>query len=124
MTIIEAINRADSLKPNGYTQDDKVYWLSTLDGMVMTQVLDKYLTEEEKVKFKGYTPETELTTSLLVNEPYSDMYLLWLQSKAEFYDGETDRYNNTMQTFSGVWSDFEKYIARIKSAKEVKLKYW
>lgn len=124
MTIIGAINRADSLKPNGYTQDDKVYWLSTLDGMVMTQVLDKYLTEEEKAKFNGYTPETDLTTKLLVNEPYSDMYLLWLQSRIELYDGEIDRYNNTMQTFSGIWSDFEKFITRTKSAKEVNFRYW
>lgn len=124
MTIIEAINHADSLTPNGYTQDDKVYWLSTLDGMVMTQVLDKYLTDEEKAKFKGYTPDTALTEKLLVDEPYSDMYLLWLQSKIELYDGEIDRYNNTMQTFSGVWSDFEKHIARTRRAKEVKFKYW
>lgn len=124
MTITEAIERIDSLTPNGYSREDKIYWLSILDGMVATQVLASYLTEAEKEKFNGYTEDTELTTELLVDDPYSDMYLLWLQSKIEFYNGETDRYNNTMKTFSGIWDDFVKYIIRTKKAKEVKLKYW
>ena len=42
MTIIEAINRLDKIKPNGYDQSDKVTWLSELDGMVKQTVIDTH----------------------------------------------------------------------------------
>ena len=42
MTIIEAINRADRLKPNTYSQQDKVNWLSTLDGIVKKEIIDTH----------------------------------------------------------------------------------
>lgn len=42
MTIIEAINRLDKIKPNGYDQSDKVTWLSELDGMVKQTVTDTH----------------------------------------------------------------------------------
>ena len=42
MTIIEAINKVDSLKPNGYTQSDKVGWLSVLDGAIKRSVIDTH----------------------------------------------------------------------------------
>lgn len=42
MTIIEAINKIDSLKPNAYTQTDKIRWLSLLDGRVKEEVIDTH----------------------------------------------------------------------------------
>ena len=34
MTIREAIDRTDSLKPNQYSQADKLRWLSEMDGLI------------------------------------------------------------------------------------------
>ena len=42
MTIIEAINRLDKIKPNGYGQEDKIEWLSEIDGMVKQTVTDTH----------------------------------------------------------------------------------
>ena len=39
MTIIEAINRIDTLKPNTYSQETKVYWLSKLDGIIFDKII-------------------------------------------------------------------------------------
>ena len=124
MTIIEAIDRVDSLKPNGYAFDDKVSWLSSLDGMVLDQVLANYITDEEKDAFEGYNTNTSIDTKLIVDEPYSDIYLLWIQSKIEFYDGEIAKYNNTMIAFNSLYNDYEKHIFRTRGAKETRIKYW
>lgn len=42
MTIIEAINRLDKIKPNGYGQEDKIEWLSEIDGIVKQTVTDTH----------------------------------------------------------------------------------
>ena len=34
MTLIEVINKVDTVKPNGYSEQEKIGWLSTLDGIV------------------------------------------------------------------------------------------
>ena len=60
MTIIEAINRVDSVKPNTYSQQDKVHWLSNLDGVVKREIIDTHEGGED-VKFEGYNEEM-LTT--------------------------------------------------------------
>ena len=40
MTIIEAITYADEIKPNSYTQSDKIKWLSQVDGTVKKEIID------------------------------------------------------------------------------------
>ena len=42
MTIIEAINKIDALKPNNYSQGDKIGWLSTLDGIIKKEIIDTH----------------------------------------------------------------------------------
>ena len=53
MTLIEAINRIDSLKPNGFLQEDKVRWLSNLEGSIKAEIIDKH-EGAENVTFNGY----------------------------------------------------------------------
>ena len=42
MTIIEAINRIDELKPNSYTYLEKIGWLSKLDGTIKKNIIDTH----------------------------------------------------------------------------------
>ena len=42
MTIIEAINRIDELKPNNYTYLEKIGWLSKLDGAIKKNIIDTH----------------------------------------------------------------------------------
>ena len=42
MTIMEAINRIDAIKPNGYPQLEKIRWLSTLDGNIKANIIDTH----------------------------------------------------------------------------------
>lgn len=49
MTIAEVISKVDELKPNTYTTEDKVEWLSNLDSRVKSQIIDAHEgTDKEK----------------------------------------------------------------------------
>ena len=69
MTIMEALHRIDSIKPNTYRQSEKIKWLSTLDGRVKGEIIDTH-EGAEAVEFKGYTDDTTLTTELLIMTRY------------------------------------------------------
>ena len=104
MKLLEAIRRVDELVNNAYTKGDKIKWLSEMDGMIHRTVL---ATHGVKEPFPGYTEYTEDDTELLVPEPYDDMYVLWLESKIHYYNGEYTRYNNAAAAFSSISQAFE-----------------
>lgn len=111
MTIIDAITRADAQKPNGYSQSEKVRWLSTLDGIVKREVIDTH-EGGEAVLFAGYNDETPLTTELLVPPPYDDVYIRYLEMQIDYSNGEFAKYNNSTDAYNLALSDFEKYYNR------------
>lgn len=111
MTIIEAINRIDLLKPNNYTQADKIAWLSTLDGIIKKEIIDTH-EGAESVIFNGYDVDTSLDTVMLVPAPYDDVYLKWLEAQIDYTNGETSRYQNSMIMYNTAYSAFERYYNR------------
>lgn len=111
MTILEAISRADKVKPNTYSQQEKVRWLSALDGTVKTEIIDTHEGGED-VKFSGYNDETLLTTELLIPAPYDDVYIRYLEMQIDYANGEYGKYNNSAAAYNTAFSAYEKYYNR------------
>ena len=120
MTVEECINRVDSVKPNQYSIEDKVRWLSYLDGSIQKEIIDRHEkpvvegdteVSSEATEFTGYSPD-DLTVSLIAPFPYDEMYVAYLKAKIDEENGETARYNNTASTFNGMLMDFQKAYNR------------
>ena len=123
MTIIEAINRIDAINPNNYTQQEKTSWLSTLDGVIKKEIIDTH-EGAEAVTFNGYKEETPLDTELLVPAPYDEVYLFWLQSKIDYWNGELGKYNNSIAMYNTAYASFEKAYNREHKPISKKLKFF
>lgn len=111
MKIIEVINRIDHLKPNAYSQQDKVRWLSRLDGVVKKEIIDTHEGGEDVI-FEGYNDETLLTTELLIPAPYDEVYVRYLEMQIDYANGEYAKYNNSTVEYNTAFSAFEKYYNR------------
>jgi len=111
MTLIEAINRIDELRPNTYSFPEKVKWLSTLDGIIKAEIIDTHEGAEVCV-FVEYNENTDLATKLLVPAPYDDVYLKWLEAQIDRANGEYARYNNSASAFNSALSTFQRYYNR------------
>ena len=122
MKIIDAISRIDSLKHNTYTQADKVAWLSTLDGMVKSNIIDTH--EGGVDTFNGYDDSTDLQTELLITEPYTEVYLRWLEAQIDYYNGEYEKYNNSMDMFNTAYNGYKNYYNRTHMPIGNKIKYF
>lgn len=121
MTIIEAINIIDTLKPNSYTQLDKIRWLSDLDGIIKTGIIDTH-EGGETVVFNGYDEKTDINTRLLVSSPYEDVYTKWLEAKIDYTNAEYGKYNNSVTAYNTAYSAFERYYNRTHMPKGEKIK--
>lgn len=123
MTIIEAINRIDSLKPNNYTPEEKIAWLSTLDGIIKTEIIDTH-EGSEAITFNGYDTDTPIDTELLVPAPYDDIYIKWLETQIDYTNGDTAKYNNSMIMYNTAYSVFQRHYNRTHMPKGKSIKFF
>lgn len=126
MTIMEAIYRIDELKPNTYSQPEKIKWLSSLDGVIKSEIIDTHerLEGEEEVVLEGYGEDAALTTNLLVPYPYDDIYLRWLEAQIDYSNGEYGKYNNSIAMYNTAYTAFAKYYNRTHMPKGTKFKFF
>lgn len=123
MTIIEAIQRINTVKPNGYEQTQKIAWLNTLDGIIKKEIIDTH-EGGENVVFNGYKEETNLTTELLVPAPYDDIYIRYLEMQIDYANGEYVKYNNSKVMYNETYSAFKRYYNRTHMPKGKKFKFF
>ena len=112
MTIIEAITRTDSVKPNQYSQEEKVRWLSFLDGLVKNEIIDTH-EGGRLLEFVPYSKDTPENTVLLIAEPYAqEIYPAFLAAQIEYYNEEITRYSNDMAAFNAAYSNYSAWYNR------------
>ena len=111
MTIIEAINQVDGIKFNTYSQEDKVRWLSSLDAKI-TAVLDGAYPSPMGGSVP-YDPNADMERELLLESPWDEMYLRWMEAMIDYNNGETDSYNRSITLFNNLYQNFcDWYIRR------------
>lgn len=110
MTLMEAINHLDAVKPNSYGQREKITWLSNLDGLIKKEIIETH-EGGENVIFGGYT-EADLMKSLIAPAPYDDIYIKWLEAKIDYANGEYQKYNNSALAFNEGYQRFARAYHR------------
>lgn len=84
----EAIERADRLRPNTHDETDKLNWLSVVEAHVVRHM---NLHEGEQEPERNYR---DLKTELLLKDADAELYVLYLVTMYDYYNGDYDRYNN------------------------------
>ena len=116
MTIREAMETVDRLKPNQYGSADKLRWLSELDGAVYREILTQH--ELDAPAFTGYTPETDLDgTALLIGWPYDGIYRWYLEMKIDDANGEMTKYNNSAAKYNTYYQAYQNAYNRAHMPK-------
>lgn len=112
MTIQTALDRIDLLKPNTFPVEQKVAWLSELDGMVWREILLVHEGVEPGSHFKPYDCCSDLDKDLLVQEPYSDIYQHYLATQMDIANAESGKYAQDKVLFNNAWVTFGDYWTR------------
>lgn len=112
MTIQEALDHADELRPNSMSRELKIKYLSILDGMIHHEIRMKH-EHEEGCTCPDYNIDTDPATVLLVPPPYDeDLYTAWLISKVDLQNMEMDKYNNDRTLFENAYETMNDWWTR------------
>ena len=114
MKIKEAIARFDTLYPNAFSHEEKIRWLSELDGKIFTEIISLY--ENAPDMFTGYTSSTNDNTELLVSFPDDDIYIKFMCLKNDLINSDIKRYNNSGLLFNSAFSSLANVFPRISTA--------
>lgn len=97
MTAGQMINEVDILEPNQYTTEQKLAWLSDLDGKLFEEVI---ATHKDAAITEFHPHETE-ESELLIPFPYGrEVYVHYLQSKVASENAEDVKYNQQTLLFA------------------------
>ena len=129
MTLIQAVNEADNLKPNMYGLPEKIKWLSRLDQRIFEEVLLMHeLSDEEKEPFMVEIDgkrifsfcvynENDQEKELIVQEPYDEMYVHWLSAQIDWNNREYAGFNATNAVFEATYTAFRNAFNRTHMPK-------
>lgn len=115
MTIREAIDRADTVKPNQYPDEVKMQWLEELDKRIY---IDLFLTHEDNpyadvIEGEGMIfPYDDESKVLLAASPYDALYVSYIKAKIDEYNEETTRYMNSSAIYNSQYQDYARWYNR------------
>ena len=104
MTANDILSSVDLKEPNSYTREEKLSWLSALDGKVLQEVL---LTHEGYNGTGGLAPYSGGDEELLIPFPYGEgIYTHYLIAMIAASNAEAARYNQQIAMYNACYSQW------------------
>ena len=104
MTVNEIIADADLKEPNSYSSDEKLRWLSALDGKIFSEVLQ---THEGLAGDASFSPYTTGGETPLIPFPYAEgVYTHYLIAMIAAANAETARYNQQIALYNAEYGQW------------------
>lgn len=120
MTAESIIGRTDSLMPNQYTEEQKLEWLSELDGQVFETIIKTH--EDAPVtEFHGHSG---ISDELLIPYPYGgEIYQNYLFAKICEANAELGKYNQFAESFDAAMSGYSDWYNRNHGTRQSRFRF-
>ena len=115
MTVQTILNEADYLRVNAYTREQKLKWLRRVEEAVTEKIMSS------REGAPGYEPlpeDAEDSRELLLPDAFAEVYLYYLLTQMDLYNGELARYNNSAALYNKAFADFADYWSRTHKSKK------
>lgn len=106
----EIIAYADMVYPNVNTQEEKLHWLWQFDVLLKKQM-------EHLGLFSNEIPMYDAQSELLIEDLYSNIYVLYLSTHYNFYNGDLERYNESVALFNYSYGRYLDSLAERRSGE-------
>ena len=101
MTVKEVVKRADALRMNTITEEQKAAWVCDLDGQL--------------AEMFGVAPPADNwpeDRKLLMPSPHEDIYQLYLICKIDYYNQEMKLYANDLAIYNAALAEAQAWYRR------------
>ena len=101
---MEIIRLVDSYRPNSLEDELKLWWLVSLDGKIAVDLMRMDPVTVQEMLDCPYSEALE--HSPLIDFPYQELYLHYLQAKICYVEGEYNDYQNAMESYNAAYNEF------------------
>lgn len=118
MKVREILADIDTMRPNAFTDGEKITFLNTIEGRIYREILEKAADfHGEFIPFQEGEEEREL----IVPVPYTDVYTYYLAAMIDFYNGDSGRYNDSMVLYNDAWDQYAAHCRENHKPKQTNL---
>ncbi len=114
MTLQEALDIIDEMKPNMMKRDLKIKYITEIEQLIHDEILMNHEHTPEEETCPVYTEETLPGTVLIVPDPYSMVYVYWVMTKIDMQNQEDARYNVDRSHFENEYDAMSDWWTRNK----------
>ena len=112
MTVQEALDITDEMKPNMMDRNLKLKYLTEIEQLIHDEIVMTHVHSWAEARKPVYNDETEPGTRLIVPDPYSMVYVHWLMTKIDIQNQEDQRYNNDRALFENAYNTMSDWWTR------------
>lgn len=125
MKIRECIDRVDNYKPNKFSEEDKVLWLSNFDNSIYIDIIctHRYNRCEEPIEFKPYTVDN-MEKEMIVPAPYDEVYERYLSMMIDDKNEDIANYNNSRVMYEAAYHAFAAHYNKYHMPIGTGMKIW
>lgn len=109
MKLEKLIEKVTVIKGQQYDIESITAWINEIEGQVIDFMNSLQNTD---IPFIPYDYKTDLDRELQLPDRFQDIYIDYVCSKIEFFNQETERYNNTVVMFDAAYNSFEAWIKK------------
>jgi hypothetical protein len=119
MKLGEVLRKVDQLRPNAFTDAEKIDMMNTVEGRVYTDIMSK---AEDGLNWT-FIPfkEGEEERELVVPTPFTDLYFWYMASMIDLYNGDSGRYNDSVVMYNKAWDEYAAYYRENNKPKQTNL---
>ena len=118
MNLRELLVEVDQLRPNAFADAEKIRMVNTVEGRIYIDILSKY--EGEEPVFIPFA-EGQEERELVVPVPFTDVYVFYLISMVDFYNGDSNKYNDSMILYNDAWENYAAHYLQTHTPKQTNL---
>lgn len=128
MTIQEALDITDEMKPNMMSRWLKIKYLTEIEQLIYEEIVQKHYPKQDEpaqTEKPVYTGDSDQGTVLIIPDPYSMVYVYWLMSKIDIQNQEDGRYNVDRAHFENAYQTMSDWYNRthmpIQTNREIRI---
>lgn len=134
-TVASILEQYNIERPNQIDDNIKMQWLKKVEKMLINEVIIQHehdLTDNDRISLvvvgstlkitpagtlEEHLDSFDMDTHLLVDEPYDDLYIFYMDQRKALMENDTKRYNVASTQYNNAYYAYQQYFNRTYKTK-------